>query len=119
MADSLPVRDQPDKAVRRKKDLPSGSISLLMMSYSRTRCGSCKRAGKSPSGYLHVLQEWLEHVEQPLDEVFRRPLPPPIPKEDTSFRTSWLLQASHQTSFSLPMGTSDSKRFPQVRQRNS
>jgi len=66
-----------------------------------------------------VLQEWLEHVEQPLEEVFRRPPPPPIPKEDRSFRRSLLLQTSQQTSFSFPMRMSDSNRFPQERQRNS
>jgi len=65
---------------------------------------------------LHVL---AEQVEQLFEEVLRRLLPPPIPKEEKSFWMSLLPQAAQETPFSFPIETRVSKCFPHFLQINS
>jgi hypothetical protein len=66
-----------------------------------------------------VLQDFVEQVLQELEEVARRFDPPPMPKEDKSFRMSEPRQDGQVTLFSPPRRTSASKRQPQRRQANS
>jgi hypothetical protein len=68
-----------------------------------------------------VLQDFEEHVEQPLedDDAETAFSPPWIPNVENSFETSPEPQAAQPTSASRPMRTSRSKRAPQARQRNS
>jgi hypothetical protein len=61
-----------------------------------------------------VLQDLLEQVEQEAEAVFRRLLPPPIPKAEISFRTSAEPHCGQQTPFSPPSRTSASKRRPHL-----
>jgi len=58
-----------------------------------------------------VLHDFVEQDEQELEAVLRRLPPPPIPKEEKSFRTSPLRQEGQTTFFSPPTRTSDSKRW--------
>jgi len=68
-----------------------------------------------------VLQDFEEHVEQPLekDDAETAFSPPWIPKVENSFVTSREMQAAQQTSASRPIRTRRSKRAPQARQWNS
>jgi len=66
-----------------------------------------------------VLQDLLEHVEQEAEAVFRRLLPPPIPKAENSFRTSFEPQCGQETPFSPPSRTSASNCRPHFLQMNS
>jgi hypothetical protein len=68
---------------------------------------------------LHVEQEWLWQVEQPPDESFSLLPPPPMPKEEMSFRISLLPQASQLTHPSFPSRINASKCRPHERQTNS
>jgi len=69
--------------------------------------------------YRQVLQEGLEQEAQPLEELFKRLDPPPMPKAERSLRTSRAPQKAQTTSFSPPRRTRASKRFPQPGQQNS
>jgi hypothetical protein len=66
-----------------------------------------------------VLQDPLEQVEQLEDEAFSRLEPPPMPKEETAFRTSAEPHAGQAASFSRPIATRHSKRRPHFAQTNS
>ena len=69
--------------------------------------------------YLHVLQEFAEHVLQLFDEELSRVLPPPIPKDDTSFCIFPPPQFMQETFFSPPMETRSSNCFLQLLHMNS
>jgi hypothetical protein len=69
--------------------------------------------------HLHVLQDLLEHVEQPVEEDLSRLPPPPMPNAEKIFRTPRFPQETQATSFSRPSRTSVSKRCPQASQMNS
>lgn len=58
---------------------------------------------------MQVLHEVALQVVQALEEELMRLPPPPIPKEEKSFRISLLPQALQETSFSFPMETRHSK----------
>jgi hypothetical protein len=60
----------------------------------------------------HVLQDLVEQALQELEELTRRFDPPPIPKEDRSFRISELRQDLQRTALSPSRRTSASKRQP-------
>jgi hypothetical protein len=47
--------------------------------------GIKKRAASCPLFYLHVLHVFVVQVVQASEEDFKRLLPPPIPKEESSF----------------------------------
>jgi hypothetical protein len=66
-----------------------------------------------------VLQDELEHEEQPLPDALIRLAPPPMPKAEMSFRTSAPPQCGQRTSGSPLMRTRDSNRWRQAEQQNS
>jgi len=69
--------------------------------------------------YLHVLQELVEQVVQLDEEVLIRLLPPPMPKEETSFWMFLLPHSEQATVFSAPIDTRVSKCFPHFLHKNS
>jgi hypothetical protein len=69
--------------------------------------------------YLQVLQDLLEQVEQELEDVASLLLPPPMPKEEHSFRTPWSPHSGQETPFSPPTRTIVSKWRPHFLQANS
>ncbi len=68
---------------------------------------------------MHVLQAFVEQVVQAAEEVLRRLLPPPIPKEENIFCMSLLPQPEQEILFSFPNETRHSKWFPHFLQMNS
>jgi hypothetical protein len=68
---------------------------------------------------LQLAQEVAEHVVHPEEAFLSLLLPPPIPKEEISFVMSLLLQYLQETSFSFPMETRVSNRFPHSLHKNS
>jgi hypothetical protein len=75
--------------------------------------------GLSERSQWHVLQDLVEQDVQLDDDVFRRFEPPPMPKEDKSFRAPEAPQSGQAASLSLPMRTRHSKRRPHFLQMNS
>ena len=69
--------------------------------------------------YLQVLQEVAEHVPQLFDEELSRLLPPPIPKDDTSFCIFPPPHFMQETFFSPPIEMRSSNCFPQLLHLNS
>jgi hypothetical protein len=63
----------------------------------------------SPAQEWQVLHDVAEQDEQEFEAVFRRLLPPPIPKEENIFRTSEDPHFGQATPISPPKRTSVSK----------
>ena len=68
---------------------------------------------------MQVSHEVAEHVEHPLEEALSLLLPPPIPKEETSFSRPLFPQFLQETFFSPPMATMASNCTPHFLHKNS
>jgi hypothetical protein len=66
-----------------------------------------------------VLQDVAEQVVQEFEAVFKRLLPPPMPKAEINFRTSEEPHSGQTTPPSPPRRTSISKGRPHFLQVNS
>jgi hypothetical protein len=66
-----------------------------------------------------VLQDFAEQEEQPAELEDRRLLPPPIPKEETSFWRFLAPQPGQRAPFSFPRPISNSHFRRQLGQKNS
>jgi len=66
-----------------------------------------------------VLQLLVEQGVQPLEDVFSRLAPPPIPNDDRSFWASWPPHWGQAAFFSSPADISFSNRQPHFLHRNS
>jgi hypothetical protein len=91
------------------KDREKSSAAHSQGKKRMAHCKNKKMGFITKEGYLQVSHEVAEQVVHRLEDELMRLLPPPIPKEESSFWMFLLLHDVQATVFSPPIETSVSK----------